>query len=91
MLLLQILFLFALAISIYFFIRRAKCYKKRTGTYGSFKMYLSSFCFFTIGIFNFIILSLDLLSAVSWFITIVLLMLAAYFTKFLDDKKRYAP
>ncbi|WP_163528301.1 hypothetical protein [Halobacillus ihumii] len=93
MLLLQVLFLIALTISLYVFIRRAKHFKRRNGTYGSFKMYMTSLCFFTIGIFNFIILSLDLLGAVSWFITIALLMLGAYFTKFLndEDRKRYAP
>ncbi|UOR10411.1 hypothetical protein [Halobacillus amylolyticus] len=91
--LLQTLFIVALIISLFFVIKRAKKYKQRTGTYGSLKMYFSSICLYMVGIVCFIAITFDLLGIGSWIVTTALLILAAYFTRYLneEEKKRYVP
>ncbi|UOQ91709.1 hypothetical protein MUO14_14275 [Halobacillus shinanisalinarum] len=91
MTLIQTLFIVAFIISLFIVIKRAKKYKQRTGTYGPFKMYLSSICLYMVAVVNFIVLSFELLGIGSWMLTITLLVLGAYFTKYLsdEDKKRY--
>ncbi|TCP23812.1 hypothetical protein EV207_12835 [Scopulibacillus darangshiensis] len=58
--------------------------KHRTeGSIGDIRSYLSSICLFLIAIVNLWAQSFDLLGILSWGITIILLMIGSYCTKYI--------
>ncbi|GEN52758.1 hypothetical protein HFA01_10200 [Halobacillus faecis] len=76
--LLSSLLLLALLVSVSAFIHM----RKKEGIKG-WKTALTSICFYAIAILNLMAYWLDGLGIVSWGITIVLLMLGAYFTRYM--------
>lgn len=60
--------------------------RKKEGVTG-FKSLLTSACFFLIAIINILAYWFDVLGAISWLSTIILLFVGAYFTKYLLPPK----
>lgn len=74
----SIIILIALALSIIYLIRK----RKERGVTG-FKTALTSICFYLIAVVNLCTYWFNFLGIISWSLTIGLLILGAYFTKFL--------
>ncbi|MGR9050699.1 hypothetical protein ACQ4XT_18850 [Halobacillus faecis] len=70
--------LLALLVSVSVFIHK----RKKAGVKG-WKTALTSICFFAIAILNLMAYWLDGLGIISWMITIFLLILGAYFTRYM--------
>ncbi|WP_404427422.1 hypothetical protein LG296_02790 [Ureibacillus chungkukjangi] len=79
---LSILLVIALAYSVIMMLQK----RKKTGVKG-IKPFLSSICLYLISITNLLAYWLDFLGVLSWSITIVLLILGAYFTKYLHNNE----
>ncbi|QDP39414.1 hypothetical protein [Radiobacillus deserti] len=79
---LSILLVIAMGISIAVLIQR----RKKAGITGV-KTALSSICLYLMAVVNLCAYWLDFMGIISWTLSIVLLFLAAYFTKFLHFSK----
>lgn len=77
-------FVFAMVVSIVYLIYRRKKLKI-TG----FKTWLTSCCFYSIAIVNMMAYKYNFLGLATFLVTFVLLLLAAYFTKYLPRKEEY--
>ncbi|RWZ52330.1 hypothetical protein EQV77_15490 [Halobacillus fulvus] len=82
----SILYVTALLIGITIACLRAKKYKEQHGSYGSWRQYMTSGCFFTMSLVLFIAIQADWLGIASTALALVLLIAAAYFTRYLPAK-----
>ncbi|MFD2680322.1 hypothetical protein [Bacillus seohaeanensis] len=80
---LSIVFITTFLVSIFFFFKR----RKKAGVTG-IKSALTSICFFLIAIVNFTAYWLNSLGIVSWLLTFSLILLGAYFTKYLPPPSK---
>ncbi|UFU00119.1 hypothetical protein KO561_03910 [Radiobacillus kanasensis] len=70
-------------ISIFTVIRK----RKKLGITG-FKTALTSICFYLVAVVNLLAYWLDFMGIISWVITVALLLLGAYFTKYMSVTER---
>jgi len=80
---LSILLIISLFISIYFVVEK----RRKAGITGV-KSALTSICFFLIAITNLLAYWLDFMGIINWTITVLLLILGAYFTRYMEITER---
>lgn len=82
-----IIFTFVLIIALVFSVAVAVKKRKKAGIIG-IKSALTSICFYLIAIINLLAYWFNFLGVINWSITIGLLLLGAYFTKYMPEFKR---
>ncbi|MGG0740520.1 hypothetical protein [Niallia taxi] len=80
---LSIILIFVLAFSITFFVKK----RKRAGIKG-IKSALTSICFYLIGITNLLAYWFNFMGLINWTISVTLLILGAYFTKYMPVSEK---
>ncbi len=80
----------ALIISLIYFLKQIQNTKKKEGSAGGIKRYLTSICFFMIAFVILVAMTFDLLGIIVWGIVIIFTFLAAYFTKFFPTNEDYS-
>ncbi|RNC98062.1 hypothetical protein EC501_12545 [Lysinibacillus halotolerans] len=63
--------------------------KRKKGRITGVKSTLPSICFILIAILNIVAIWFDWLGLISWMITVILLIVGAYFTKYLTINKKF--
>jgi len=80
---LTIIMLIALTVSTFYLV-----YQRRRKGITGFKTALTSICFYSIAIINLVAIWTKSLGIITWLLSILLLFLAAYFTKFFPQKRQ---
>ncbi|MCD5322333.1 MULTISPECIES: hypothetical protein [Pontibacillus] len=78
----------ALIVSIVITIFRAIRRKRKYGKIGGFKSYLSSISLYATALVNLVAAHMDKLGIVSWTLTLIFILLGAYFTKFIPAEEK---
>ncbi|SDJ76938.1 hypothetical protein [Sediminibacillus albus] len=78
LILMVITFIISIAVSIFIVYKKSKGYQNI-----GIKSYLTPVCFYLMAVINMAAILFELLGIISWLITMILLLMAGYFTKYL--------
>lgn len=78
----------ALIVSIVITIFRAIRRKRKYGKVGGFKSYLTSISLYAVAVVNLIAAHMESLGIVSWVLTLIFILLGAYFTRFIPVEEK---